>query len=218
MKLERSGAIAGLVFVVLLALAGGLGGQPPAAGDTTSEINAYLAGHQTGLEAGVWLLGLGVVALTWWFGVLWRRMVNAEGRTHLAAASLIGLVLAGPLALASAAVWATAANRVDDLGPSAAGFYTLGAMLLGAEGFGLAAHLAATNILAARTGMLPSWLVGAGLLSAAGFLISAVLSGADIRSSGPLGLGAFVLWCAWVLGVSYRFWTGEPSTARAQGV
>ncbi len=215
MKQERAGAIAGLVFVVLLALAGGLGGKPPAAGDPASEITAYLAGHQTELEAGVWLLGLGVVALTWWFGVFWMRKVNAEGSTHLAAVSLIGLVVAGPLALASAAVWATAANRVDELGPSAAGFYVLGAMLLGAEGFGLAAHLAA-NILAARTGMLPSWLVGAGLLSAAGFLISAVLSGADFTSSGPLGLAAFVLWCAWILGVSYQLWTGERSIPRAQ--
>ena len=215
MKQERAGAIAGLVFVVLLALAGVLGGTSLAADATTGEVNAYLAGHQTELEAGVWLLGLGVVALTRWFGVFWMRMVNAEGSTHLAAVSLIGLVVAGPLALASAAVWATAANRVDELGPSAAGFYVLGAMLLGAEGFGLAAHLAA-NILAARTGMLPSWLVGAGLLSAAGFLISAVLSGADFTSSGPLGLAAFVLWCAWILGVSYQLWTGERSIPRAQ--
>lgn len=209
-KWERSGAFGGLAFVVLLGVAGVLGGQPPAATASESEIIDYLAGHQAGLKAGVWLLGLASMALTWWFGSLWRRMVRAEGGTaRLAVVSLVGLTVAGPLALMSAVVLAATALHVDEVGESAPVLYRMGGMLLAVEGFGLATHLLAANVLAARTRTLPRWLAGLGLASALFFLLTAVLSASSTDVNSSLGLIAFVLWCVWVVAVSYLFWTDK---------
>lgn len=209
---ERYGAVAGVLFILLLALAAVLGGAPPVSSDPPDEVRAYLAGHKGALEAGLWLLGLGAVALVWWFGTLWQEMVRTEGGiARLSVISLTGLVLAGPLALASAVVWATAAAYTDEIGEMAPFFYGLGAMLLGAEGFGLGLHLLAANVLAARTRMLPQWLIVLGLLSALAFFVSAVLVASNTDVTGSLGLAAFVLWCAWILCVSHRMWRGKLS-------
>ncbi|OAI41826.1 hypothetical protein AYO38_03490 [bacterium SCGC AG-212-C10] len=72
---DRAGALGGLMFVALLGAAGVLGGQPPAADASTTEIAEYLGGQEGPLRASVWLLGLGVMSLLWWAGSFWRRMV-----------------------------------------------------------------------------------------------------------------------------------------------
>jgi hypothetical protein len=83
--------------------------------------------------------------------------------------------------------------------------YTLGAVLLSAAGFGLAAHLIATNILGARSRLFPNWLVVVGLISALAFLISAVLGAVSTDpTANTISLLGFVLWLAWILVVSYR--------------
>jgi len=204
---QRSGAIAGVLFVVLLAIAGVIGGEPPAATDSSTEILQYLDDHETALRAGVWLLGLAILSLGWWFGALWRGMFQSERRTPLAIVSLIGLAIAGPLALVSAAVLAAAAAHLDDVGESATFVYELGTMLLAAEGFGLATHLFAANVLGARTRTLPVWLVVLGLISALSFLLSAVVTCAGVDVNSSLGLLAFVIWCLWILCVSFFLWT-----------
>lgn len=214
-KWERLGALGGLVFVVLDGAVAVLGGEPPASGGSVSEISAYFSEHQAALEAGLWLFGLASVALIWWFGSLWKRMVRAEGGApRLAVVSLVGFILAGALSLTSSAVWAATAVRIEDVGESAPFLYTLGSVLLAASGFGVATHLLATNVLGARTRTLPSWLVIGGLLSAAAFLVSAVLGATDQGdASNLIGFAGFVLWCAWILGVSHRIWTEDgPST------
>lgn len=138
-------------------------------------------------------------------------MVGAEeGTPRLAVVSLAGLLLGGTMALASAAVMATLALLpADAVGVLA--LYTLAAVFLSAAGFGLAAHLIATNVLAARRRLLPRWLVLVGLVSAVAFLISAVLGAltADATSN-TVGLVGFVLWLAWILGVSYRMYDRAP--------
>jgi hypothetical protein len=83
-------------------------------------------------------------------------------------------------------------------------FSTLAAVFLSAAGFGLAAHLVATNILARRSQMLGSWLVVVGIVSAVAFLTSAVLGALRTNAtSNMISLVGFVLWLAWILGVSY---------------
>ncbi|MGD9932215.1 MAG: hypothetical protein AB7T37_00710 [Dehalococcoidia bacterium] len=216
-KWERSGAFGGVAFVVLLGIAGVLGGEPPAATASESEISDYLADHQAALKAGVWLLGLASMALIWWFGSLWRRMVRAEGGTsRLAVVSLIGLAVAGPLALMSAVVLAATALHIDEVGESAPLLYRIGGMLMGVEGFGLATHLLAANMLGARTRTLPLWLVGLGLVSALFFLLSAVPSASSVDVNSSLGLLAFVIWCVWVVSVSYFIWSDTSVSPLAE--
>lgn len=206
---DRSGAVGGVVFVALVGSAGALGGQPPAADAPASEIAEYLAGHEGALRASVWLLGLGAMALVWWAGSFWRRMVRAEGEARLAVVSLLGLAITAPLALSSSVAIAATSAHVEDGGENVRLWYEVSAMLLGAEGFSLAAHLIAANILGVRTGLLSMWLVALGLVSALSFVVAAVLGASGVDMNSSVGLLAFVLWCAWILGVSYSIWTGE---------
>lgn len=208
-KWERYSALGGAVFVILAAASAILGGQPPSANDSASDVVEYLEANKTSLQVGLWLLGFGVVGLTVWFGALWRRMTRAEsGDPQLAIVSLVGLAIVGPLALLSSAISATTAMRIDEVGESAAFYYSLGSVVLAAEGFGLATHLLATNLLGIATRTLPLWVAVPGLVSALAFLATAVLGASDIDVNGSVGLVAFVLWLGWILGVSYCIWRG----------
>lgn len=208
---ERYGALGGVVFVVLDVVVAVLGGEPPATDAAPSEVARYFTEKGSAIEAGLWLFGLASMALVWWSGSLWRTMVRAEaGRARLAVVSVVGLTLAGALSFSSSAVSVSAALRVDDVGEDLVVFHTLAVLLLAASGFGVATHLLATSILGARTSTLPSWVVGVGILSATGFVGSAIL-GATGRgdASTAIGLVGFGLWCVWILAVSVSMWR-EP--------
>lgn len=214
---ERYGALGGVAFVVCDVAVAVLGGEPPAADAGRREVAGYFAEKGPAIEAGLWLFGLASVALMWWMGSLWRRMVRSEGGVaRLAVVSLVGLAVAGALSLASATVSVAAALRIDDVGDTVVIFHTLAVMLLAASGFGVATHLLATSALGARTKTLPSWVVVAGTVSALGFLVSAVLGAtASSDASSAVGFVGFGLWCVWILGVSYSMWSdlrlGEPA-------
>ena len=155
MSRERTAALAGVLYVALDIVVGVMAGAPPSPAAPESEIVAYIADHRAGLAVGLWLFGLATIPLLWWFGSLWVRMVHAEADTpRLAVVSLAGLLLGGTMALASAVVMATLGLLPTDAGGVVA-LYTLAAVFLSAAGFGLAAHLIATNVLAARSQHAP---------------------------------------------------------------
>lgn len=208
-KWERYGALGGVVFVALDVVVAVLGGEPPATDAGVREVATYFADKGPAIEAGLWLFGLASVALIWWSGSLWRRMVRAEGgAARLAVVSVVGLALAGALSLTSAAVSVAAELRIDEVGDTLVIFHTLAVMLLAASGFGVATHLLATSALGARTKTLPTWVVIVGVVSALGFLASAVLNAtATSDASSAVGFVGFVLWCVWILGVSARMWS-----------
>lgn len=206
---ERHGALGGVVFVVLDVVLAVLGGEPPSTDADRSEVAGYLVDNGPAIQAGLWLFGLASIALAWWFGSLWRRMVRSEGgEARLAVVSLVGLVLAGALSLASASTSAALALRIGTVGEDLVVFHTVAVLLLAASGFGVATHLLATSVLGARTRTLPSWVVGIGVLSAAGFLGPAILvvTGSDAAST-AFGVAGFALWCVWILAISYRMWS-----------
>lgn len=207
-KWERYGAFGGVVFVVLDVVVAVLGGEPPATDAGRSEVASYFADKGPAIEAGLWLFGIATIALVWWTGPLWRRMVRAEaGGARLAVVSVVGLALAGALSLGSASVSVAVALRIDEVGDDLLVFHTLAVVLLAASGFGVATHLLATSVLGARTGTLPSWVVAVGVLSALGFLASAILGAtASGDASSAIGVVGFALWCVWILGVSSCMW------------
>lgn len=216
MSTDRWAAVAGILYVVMDIVVGLVAGAPPAPGGSQIEITDYIADHRDGVAAGLWLFGLASVALLWWFGSLWRLMVGAEsGASRLAVVSLVGLVLGGTMAFASSVVMATL-GLVDSNG-SVTTFYAMGAVFLSASGFGLGVHLLATNSLAIRSGMFPAWLAVIGLLSAAAFLLSAVMGAIENdTTSNTVSLGGFAVWLLWIVGVSVWIWSEEPMTRVGQ--
>jgi hypothetical protein len=214
-KWARYAAIGGVAFVVLNIVGAILSGSPPSGNDSATKIANYYVDKGDGLKAALWLGGIASVGLVWWFGSLWRRMSRAEGGAHrLSVVSLLGLGLGGALFLASAAVNAAIALRASDVGEGARVFYTLSLVLLAGSGFGLAIHLLATNALALRSKMLPTWLGWLGLVAGLAFLLAGVLGSATDNASGLMaGFVGFIGFSVWVLGVSAVLWRDTPESA-----
>ena len=72
-------AIAGVAFVVLDVAGAFLPGAPPASDASAAKIAAYFHDHSGAIKAQLLLGGLGIAALMWWFGALWRMLSRAEG-------------------------------------------------------------------------------------------------------------------------------------------
>lgn len=216
MSSHRTAALAGVLYVTLDIGVGAMAGAPPSPSAPEAEVVAYISDHRVGLAVGLWLFGLATIPLLWWFGTLWVHMVQAEaGTPRLAVVSLTGLLLGGTMALTSAVLMATLgllpvdADGIDSL-------YTLASVFLSAAGFGLAAHLIATNLLAARSNAAANWLIVVGLLSATAFLVSAVIGAmSNDATSNTVSLVGFVLWLVWILGVSQRMWTDDAWSGKA---
>lgn len=213
MRQERTAALAGVLYVALDVVVGVMAGAPPSPAAPKGEIVAYIADHRAGLAVGLWLFGLATIPLLWWFGCLWVRMARAEaGTPRLAVVSLTGLILGGTMALVSA-VGMAALGLLPTDADGVLTLYTLAAVFLSAAGFGLAAHLIATNVVAAQSSMLTRWLVVVGLVSALAFLVSAVLGAlSNGATSNTISLVGFVLWLLWILGVSHRMWNTDAQT------
>lgn len=213
MSTTRFAALAGIGYVVLAVVLGAIEGSTPAPSASAEDVTVYLADHQTG--AGLWLFGLASVAVLWWFGGLWARMSEAEcGKPRLAVVSATGLVLGGTMSFASAVILTTLS--LIDHPESVVTLNAVAALFVTTAGFGLGAHLIATSVLAARTRMLSAWMVGLGFASAFGFLAAGVL-GAVFDDGIPnlVGLAGFVLWLAWIAGVSIRMWRDDDLPAPA---
>jgi hypothetical protein len=88
----------------------------------------------------------------------------------------------------------------------------LSSVLLSSSAFGLVAALSAINALSLRTKMLPQWLTYAGMLAAVLFLVGSIGSATDAAAIMIFGLIGFLVWCVWILGVSYEMWK-NPTTA-----
>lgn len=209
---DRFAPLGGVVFVAIDVVVAALGGEPPASDRGKVAISQYSVAHRAGIGAGLWLFGIGMIALIWWSGGLWRWMVRTGLRQSGAAvASIVGLTIAGALSLAASAVWATLALDPSGAGDGIETLHALGAVLSSAAGIGLAAHLLATNIPAIRARSLPTWIVGIGIASAVGWLAQAIAaSTSPAGATNPAGLVAFALWCLWILAVSRRLWRTWP--------
>jgi hypothetical protein len=211
---ERLAPIGGVVFVVLDVVVAVAGGEPPESSASATEIARYYTDHAAGIEMGLWAFGIGAIALVFWFGGLWRWMVRIErGTPGLAVASLLGLSIAGSLALASSAIWANLALHLDAAGDGVVTMHSLGALLSSTAGIGIAAHLVATNLVGIGHRALPMWMAAIGLASAAGWIVHVIMSSTSPGGTATtIGLASFMSWCAWILCISYRLWTSRRAS------
>jgi hypothetical protein len=209
----RYAALGGIWFVVLNVIGAFLPGAPPKTTDSALKIAKYFHDHQRGIRVGTLLLGLGLIGLFWWFGSLWRHMVDAEdGRPRMAVVALLGLGVAAGLALMSGVVSSTVALQLTSLGTGVKFFYIMSLVLLSAAGFGIVTHIAAVTALSYRTGMFASWVNVIGWIAALLFLISTIGVTTDRNWVGLLGLASFLVWCVWIVVVSINLWQRVPTT------
>jgi hypothetical protein len=209
--------VAALVFVLLTVIAVLLGGSPPAADDAVSKLRSYLVDHRTALLVSNFL-GLLSLPLLLWFGAVFRQLVAVD-RTDdaLGTASLAGLLVAAPMALAGGAVMTSAIyvdGVADRLGDDTIRIvYEAQSLLFAATAAGFVLFAIAAGVAIARTRILPAytvWLAGLAALGGIAAMISTLAAGAAI-----LGLLGVVTFGLFVLGTAIAMAIGKVAPLQA---
>jgi hypothetical protein len=204
---ERTAALGGLAFVVLSVVANFIPGAPPASDAPAAKVARYFKDNAGGIKLQLFLSGIAIAALLWWFGSLWRAMARAEDeRPLLSVVAAVGFAIGIALALVSGVATSTAAIRIDSIGAGAELLWTLSLVAVSTAGFALAVFLAAVCALNHRTQMTPAWTTYVGGLASLSFLVSGIGSATDSNVFSVVGLVALLVWCVWILSVSCYLW------------
>jgi hypothetical protein len=202
----RLAAAAGVAFVVLSVAATFAAGSPPASDASAAKIAAYFHDHSGGIRSQMLLGGFGLAALVWWFGPVWRALSRAEHeRPRLAVVAAVGLAIGTALAMVNGIVVATAALRADDPATTHL-LYTFSLVAISAAGLGIGTFLLATNTVTYRARVTSRWVSVLGLVAALAFFASSIGTVTDAQAYTVVGLGAFFVWCVWILAVSATLW------------
>ncbi len=196
---ERYGALAGVVFVVLVVVGALIGGSPPMPSDSSDTITKYFTDNQDQLQVAAYLNGLAVVPFLWFLGSLFGRLRRAEG----GAGRLAGIALAGGVATVPIAMVANGLAAEATLRPAGApGEFRLSTILFGYTAFAIAVLVAATSIVVVRTRLLPAWVGWAGEVLAAGWLAAGLAVSSQKDAIAAIGFVVFLMWAAWIVVVS----------------
>jgi hypothetical protein len=207
---DRSLALAGIVFVVLMLIAAFLPGSPPKPNDSAAKIVKFVTDKNDQLRWAGFVGALASIVLLGWLGAVWRMLRGAEGGApRMAVGAALGAGMAAALFNAGGVLMSTVAIvGAPDIGPSGTRFfYLLFAGLGAAGGVGLALFVGATSTVIIETGVLPRALGWFGALVALVLLVG----GGSIASTrdlffvcGFVGLVGFALWAVIVSVLMYR--------------
>jgi hypothetical protein len=221
-RAHRLGGVAGILFVVLAAVALALPGSPPKA-DEVGEIGTFLADKRDEILASNYVLGVAFVFYLLFVGALRSRLAATDrdglrsGSTMLAgAATTTAMILAGAAVLSGAVFQVGAAGDVN-LNHA---LYDVSSDLFVASGFGLAAFFVGAAVAIASSGALPSWLAPAALAVALLNLVAPVAFFADSGFFAIGGAYGFIVPIAsllWVLVVSVVMVRGPAPAGQAPG-
>jgi len=112
----RLAAAMGVAFVALSVASTFAAGAPPASDASAAKVAAFFHDHSGGIRAQLLLGALGLAALIWWFGALWRTLSRAEHeRPRLAVVAAVGLAVGASLIVPSPATKNATAYNVAGL-------------------------------------------------------------------------------------------------------
>jgi len=207
---DRTLALAGIVFVVLMLIAAFLPGSPPKPSDSAGKVVKFVVDEGDQLRWAGFVGVLASIVLLAWLGAVWRLLRRAEGGVpRLAVAAALGAAMAAALFNAGGVVMSTVAIvGAPSIGGSATRFFYLLFGALGAAGgVGLALFVGATSSVIIETGVLPRGLGWFGALVAVVLLVG----GGTIASTrdvffvcGYVGLIGFALWTLVASVMMYR--------------
>jgi hypothetical protein len=202
----RTAAGAGIAFVVLDVVGTFLPGAPPASDASTAKIAAYFHDHASGIKGQLFVGTLGIVALLWWFGALWRLLSRIEDeRPQLAMVAAVSLAVGVVLAIVSTAIITGAAMHAVSAETTRA-MYAISLVTVAAGGIAIAVFIGASCAVLYRSSAVPRWTNYVGLLAALVFLVGGFGTVTDANAVNMLGLVAFIAWCLWILAISVVMW------------
>jgi hypothetical protein len=200
---ERWAPVGGIVFAVLIAVAGLIAGTPPKLTDSTAKIGKYLADHQGVLRWSAYIGAVGTGFALWWAGSVWRCIRAAEGGTPMLAVTAVGGLLLGlSVAMVSSIITAVLATPGVGLGTGAGSvrfFYVLTSALFGGVGIGIIAFAGAFSVVIVRTRVLPSLVGWFGLLVAIVWIPGAAVMSTTRDAVFVIDFVGFLLFALWVL-------------------
>ena len=173
--------LSGIVFVALFAVVFTLTGDSPAPSDSDAEYFAYYgdSGNRTQEIAAFFMIAIGALFFVWFLTNLRERLRGVESESHGLSTLAFGSGLVSiTLLLGAACVGIGPAIAAEDsdvfqLDPDLARFTSSTSYLFLVSSTMIAAGLiAATSVLAIRTGVLPAWLGWIGLVVAAAALVA----------------------------------------------
>jgi hypothetical protein len=172
---ERSLALAGVVFVVLMLISAFLPGSPPKPDDSAAKIVKFVVDKNDELRWAAFVGLLAGIVLLGWLGAVWRTMRRAEGGTPMLA---VGAALGGGLAAALFTIGGVVMSAVaivgpDKLGPQTTRFFYVLFNALGSGGaIALALFVGAFASVILETGVLPKVMGWLGVLVAIALLVA----------------------------------------------
>jgi hypothetical protein len=156
---------------------------------------AYFTDHQSRIQVGVIVLGVGLFFFIWFLGSLRSALARAEGgEGRLASVAFGGGIVAVATLLIAASAGAVAALRPGDLDPNTTrAFNDLGVVAGGPGAAGFTALFAATAIVGYRHRAVPAPIAG---LSALAAITQPLAYGVAVTDSGAFAadgvLGGFI--------------------------
>jgi hypothetical protein len=169
-RLGRYGAASGIVAVFLL-VGSFLGFILPNAPDLDApgtDWASYFTDHQSRIQVGVIVLGVGLFFFIWFLGSLRSALARAEGgEGRLASVAFGGGIVAVVTLFIAASASAVAALRPEDLDPNTTrAFNDLGVVAGGPGAAGFTALFAATALVGYRHKAVPAPIAGFSALAA----------------------------------------------------
>jgi hypothetical protein len=202
---DRGLALAGIVFVVLILIAGFLPGSPPKPDDSAAKIARFVVDKGDELRWAGFVGALAAIVLLAWLGAVWRLMRRAEdGVPRLA----VGAALGAGFAAALFTVGGVLMSVVAIVGAPTIGlqetrfFYLLFNGLGAAGGIALALFVGAFSTVIIETGVLPRVMGWLGALVALVLLVAGGAVASTREVFFILGFVGFAGTALWVLVIS----------------
>jgi len=211
--MARGAGIAGILGIVLIAVANIQLGSPPKAEAPAGEVLTFLSGHRSQALIYAYLFGIGLVLLTWFGAALRLRLRQAGDQSALPDLVLAATVWIAAFDMVLVGVTASAAFRTPGLDArTAQALVDLGNVGFALLGVPFALLFAAAALSAMRTRALSRWLVWLGAATAALNLLKPVTMFARSGALAPSGAFTFVslipIW-VWTVAVGLRMARGD---------
>jgi hypothetical protein len=202
-------AAAGILGLVIVIVGFAAPGSMPKADDTGAQLTKFLVDKRSALLFSAFMLSLGTPFLLWFLGNLRGLLAEVEGgRGALATTFIVGVVLLLALFSVGTLVLTTLAWRGPGGLSDAELRFLYGAVVVAstsATAMASAVSVGAPSLLIWRTGVLPKWIAGVGvlvILANIGELIGVFSrTGGNAGGSGA-GMAAVPLWIIFFLAAS----------------
>lgn len=213
---KRTGAVAGIVSLVLSFGSFTLAPPPPAPDAATAEWVRWYTDNPGGIQSLAFVFGLTVLAFLVWFGAVRSHVWRGSDAAPLAPIATVGFAIMCVGWLTASGISSAVALRVGELGADVVVFAAvLAGVLSAAAQFGLAATMGAVSAQAHAHGTLPRWLVATGGIGA----VVAIATGAGMASDGgfvmPLVYASWLVTTVWIIGISVALWKGATAGSDA---